>query len=74
MELRKLQDDEDLKDNLCFYDALTTSQYTNFVDAVFEVCGPLDIAKTVNFPDQDSMIGQYVAVDGLMWSKVLIEI
>jgi hypothetical protein len=36
MELRKLQVDEDGKENLCFYDALTTSQYTNFVDAVFE--------------------------------------
>jgi hypothetical protein len=34
--LRKLQVDEDGKENLCFYDALTTSQYTNFVDAVFE--------------------------------------
>jgi hypothetical protein len=45
MELRKLQVDEDGKENLCFYDALTTSQYTNFVDAVFEVCGPLDIAE-----------------------------
>jgi transcription elongation factor Elf1 len=45
LELRKLQVDEHAKETLCFYDALTTSQYTNFVDAVFQVCGPLDIPE-----------------------------
>ena len=38
IELRSLQDSEDLQKNLNFYDALIPEQYSRFVQAVFQVC------------------------------------
>ena len=55
IELRNLQETEELKKNLTCYDDLEPGQYQNIVSAVFAVCCEDSVEDEVE-PDEDNLL------------------